>query len=102
MTCSSQHVPGRIPRVLFRRILEGARFSPTMELLREYDPSAARGLANLQALGDADFQALVELEGLPRATSRRAYIQAGGVLRTCPPPTFNQRTESARLYEHSR
>jgi len=27
--------------------------------------------------------------------------QAGGLLRTTTPPTFNRRTESARLYEHS-
>ena len=65
----------RLPRVLFKRLLQGSRFSPTMELLQEFDPDAARGIRQVETLSDADFTAMVQLEGLSKNTTRRAYVQ---------------------------
>ena len=56
--------------------MEGGKFSPTMELLHAFDPEAARSIRNVETqLSDKDFAAMVELEGLPAGTTRRAYAQ---------------------------
>jgi len=49
---------------------------------------------NLRPYGKGMMGALMGKAGI-------ATIEAGGVLRTCTPPTLTQQTDSARLYEHS-
>jgi hypothetical protein len=41
-----------------------------------FDPEAARGIRNVETqLSDQDFAAMVQLEGLPKSTSRRGFVQ---------------------------
>jgi len=51
-----------VPVLLFRRLLDGASFAPSLQLLEEFDPTAAAGVAKTLQLSDADFAAVIEME----------------------------------------
>ena len=64
--------------LLFRRLLDGAGFVPSLPLLAEFDPTTAAGVAKTLKMSEADFSSLLELEDeMPsRTTSRQQYVDA--------------------------
>jgi len=67
-----------VPVLLFRRLLDGAGFVPSLPLLAEFDPTTAAGVAKTLKMSEADFSSLLELEDeMPsRTTSRQQYVDA--------------------------
>lgn len=81
-------VPLRLPRALFVKLLDegsagsgGCTFSPTLELLREFDPDAAQSVENATRLPDGQFRDMCALEGCPGATRDGARPRAERISR---------------------
>ena len=68
------------PPLLFRCLLgtddAGTDPTPTLELLEEFDPTAASNLKSIEKMKPADFEAMCELEDLDSSsTSREQYVR---------------------------
>ncbi|KAK3277561.1 hypothetical protein CYMTET_14440 [Cymbomonas tetramitiformis] len=62
-----------LPEVLFRKLLEGPNFCPTMQMLQDFDPESAKSLDNIRGLSEREFHGLLEMEGC-QGLSRKEYI----------------------------
>ena len=74
--CNRAPLDVPLPLLLFAKLLAGGGFEPSLALLGQFDPAAADGLRKVKGLGDADFKAMLELEG-EAGTDREAYVAAG-------------------------
>eukprot|EP00798_Chlamydomonas_sp_ICE-L_P021531 gene21531-28521_t len=63
-----------LPSVLFQAMLEGDAFSPTLDLLKEFDPDAAASITQVISLPKDQLQSMMEMEDLPISTTAAQYM----------------------------
>lgn len=61
------------PPVLFRMLLEGDSFKPTLDTLAEFDPDAATSVRNVASLPADQLSSMLDLEGLPPGWTAAQY-----------------------------
>jgi len=77
--CNRAPLQVSLPPLLFRWILtadDPELPSPTLPLLEEFDPDAARYLRAVENMSQNEYTALCEIEELPATTSRDEYVRA--------------------------
>lgn len=72
--CNRTCIDARFPEVLFSKLIEGVRFEPSLETLRQFDPDVASGLDKLKHLSPQELSGLFELDGFAPNTTVGEYV----------------------------